>query len=286
VLRRPLLALAVLALVGGLAACGGGVRNALDPVAAAADKTAGAGGVKVAMDLELALAGQTGSIQGRGSFDRQEGELTFDLSHMLGGSQGGLPAGMGNQVKMVYKTEDGHPVVYVNLPFLASMLPGGQSWMKADVERLSKVLGVGTGNMLGGSSQNPADTLELLRAAGDVQKVGSEEIDGTQTTHYRATVDLEQAAEKKGVPPELVQRYRAAGMPAQFPVDVWIGDGDGLVRRMQLDYDMTVQGQSGSLELTMTMHDWGTDVSVDAPPASDVFDATELAANAGKLNKS
>jgi hypothetical protein len=65
-------------------------------------------------------------------------------------------------------------------------------------------------------------------------------------------------------------------------VDVWIGDDDGLVRQIRMSYDAGQNGQQGSVLLTMTMTDWGTDVSVDAPPDDQVFDATELAATFGK----
>jgi hypothetical protein len=66
------------------------------------------------------------------------------------------------------------------------------------------------------------------------------------------------------------------------PVDVWIGKDDGLVRRLQISYDLTESGRSVSTQLTLDLSDWGTDVSVQAPPADQVFDATDLATNANK----
>jgi hypothetical protein len=44
-----------------------------------------------------------------------------------------------------------------------------------------------------------------------------------------------------------------------------------------MSYDQTVTGVTTSTSMTMNMSDYGTDVNISAPPADQVFDATELA---------
>lgn len=278
-LRRILFACVLAASVATLTACGGGVRSALDPVAEAASKSTNAGGVKVSMKVTFSSGSQAGTITAEGAFDEDAGELTFDLSSLGPGSPQAAALG---EMKMIYVKEDGHTIVYVGMPFLASMLPDGKTWLKADVERLAKLTGLDPNQLLGSSTQNPADTLALLRATGTVEKAGADVIDGTAVTLYHATVDLVKAAELKGVSQSTLDRLSAAGVSTQLPVDVWIGDDDGLVRQIRMSYDAGQNGQQGSVLLTMTMTDWGTDVSVDAPPDDQVFDATELAATFGK----
>jgi hypothetical protein len=281
VVRRTLVALAALALAVGLAACGG-VATTLDPVADAASKSADAGSVRVSIDASFAAGGVSGAIAAKGVFDKDNGELTIDASDLLGQlNLPGAPAGLG-EVKVLSVKEDGHSVVYVNVPALASVLPGGATWIKADVEKAASLAGSDFGQLLGLSGQGPAQTLELLRGAGTVVKVGSDSIDGANVTHYRATVDLKQALEQQGVPAATVQALIATGASTELPIDVWIGDGDGLVHRIQLAYDATVNGQRVSAQLSMTMSDWGTDVSIDVPADDQVFDATALAAKLGK----
>ena len=60
--------------------------------------------------------------------------------------------------------------------------------------------------ILGATGQSPADALALLRKVGSVTEVGTETIDGAQTTHYRATVDVAEALENAGAPAEAARR--------------------------------------------------------------------------------
>jgi hypothetical protein len=230
VLRKPLAACLVAVVVASLTACGGGVRNTLDPVAEAASKSADAGGVRVSMKATFTAGGQSGGLTAEGVFDKDEGELVFDFSDLL---QGTPQAEAMSEMRMLYTKEDGHTILYVGLPELATMLPGGKSWLKADLDEAAKVLGQNFGGF-GQSTQNPADTLELLRAVGQVEKAGSDVIDGTPVTLYHAIIDLQKAAAEKGVPEATVQRLLDSGVNTRIPVDVWIGDDDGLVRQIKM----------------------------------------------------
>jgi hypothetical protein len=281
VLRRSLLALGALALALGLVACGG-VARTLDPVAEAASKSADAGSVRVTIDASFAAGGVSGAIQARGVFDESKGELTLDASDLLGQLNiPGAPAEIG-EVKVLSVEEDGHQVVYVKLPAISGLVPGGKTWIKANVEEAASTAGGDLGQLLGLSGQSPAKTLELLRGAGAVVEVGPDTIDGTAVTHYRATVDLVDALEQEGIPPEAMQALVASGMSTKLPIDVWIGADDGLVHKIEVAYDATVKGESISAKLTMTMSDWGTDVTIDVPPDDQVFDVTALAGAFGK----
>jgi hypothetical protein len=164
------------------------------------------------------------------------------------------------------------------------VLPGGKTWIKADVEDAMTSLGASGSakDLFGASSQSPAETLKLLGKLGSVTEVGTETLDGAQTTHYRATVDIAEALESAGAPPEAAAAVRASGLATKVPVDVWIGVDDGYVHRVTVSYGATVQGQSVSGEMTMTMSDWGTDVSIDVPSDDEVFDATALLGVLGK----
>jgi hypothetical protein len=279
VLRRILSACILAAVVATLTACGGGVKSTLDPVAEAASKSTSAGGVKVSIKATFSSGTQSGGMTAEGVFDEDAGELTFDLSGLMPGS---TQAGALGEMRMIYVEEDGHTILYVGMPFLANVLPDGKTWIKADLDRAAKLMGLDLNQLLGQSTQNPADTLQLLRAAGTVEKAGADVIDGTPVTLYHATVDLVKAAQLKGVSQSTLDRLTAAGVSTQLPVDVWIGDDDGLVRQIRMAYETTANGQAASMLLTMTMSDWGTDVSVTTPSDDEVFDATELAAIAGK----
>src|SRR5581483_2657069 len=102
-------------------------------------------------------------------------------------------------------------------------------------------------DQLVGSSQSPAQTLGLLRSSGHFTAVGGENVDGVETTHYRGSVDLA-----------------------------------GLVRRIVERYERTVGGSSSSMEITIDLGNYGTEVEVSAPPSDEVFDVTELASKAAQ----
>ena len=121
--------------------------------------------------------------------------------------------------------------------------------------------------------------LTLLRANGSVETVGKETVDGVSTTHYRATIDLAKAAANFGsTGQEALSHLLAHGAPSSIPVDVWIGD-DGLVHKLTIDQS----ADGGHVGLTLEISDYGTPVTVTAPPAGDTLDATSLVGMIGSL---
>jgi hypothetical protein len=274
-MRRLLHALLLAGLAASLAACGSAVKNAVDPVAAAATKSQTAGGFKTSVSVTLAAGGKQFTITGHGAFGAHEGEMEMDMGGLLG--QAGAPAGTDSTMKAVYVTEDGDPVMYLKFGLLTSLMPGGKPWMRLDLQKAGKAAGVDLGGLLGGGSQNATDSLALLRHAGDFSSVGSETVGGVETTHYRGTIDLEKAAESGGASADTIKRLLESGPPTQYPADVWIDDS-GLIRRLTTSYDESLGGKTMSMSMTMDMSDYGAAVDVSAPPANQVFDVTEMAA--------
>jgi hypothetical protein len=226
------------------------------------------------LDASFSGAGQSGSLSADGEFDGDQGEVTLNVGDLLGTT--GLSGG--DQLKLIVTKDGDHPVVYLRLPELATLLPGGKEWTKLDLEEAMSTLGVGGSakDLFGAAGQSPADALKLLERVGNVTEVGRETIDGAETTHYRATVDVEEALKSAGAPPEAIAAVQRAGIDTNVPVDVWIGVDDGYVHRLHLSYGTDVAGQKVGGELTMTLSDWGADVNVDVPSDDQVLDATKL----------
>jgi hypothetical protein len=283
VVRRSLLALAALGIVLGLVACGG-VTDPLNPLALSAQKSASAGGVKMRLDAKFSFNGRSSSLSADGAFDGDQGELTLHTADLLGGrgfSLGDLKGILSMaDLKVITTKQDGKPVLYLQAP---GLIPGGKPWIKLDVEQALAALGAAgkAQGLLGVTGQSPADALKLLEQVGSVAEVGTETIDGAETTHYHATVDVAEALANAGAPAEALAAVKASGVATKVPVDVWIGTDDGYVHRMHVSYGSDVNGQSFSGELTMTLSDWGTDVSVDVPDDSEVLDVTALLAGFG-----
>src|SRR5262249_60234302 len=173
-----------------LTACG--VRNSVDPVASAATKSEQAGGYKVAMTVTTSTGGaQQIAMTGRGTFGQDEGELEVTLAGLMGSVLGGLSGGSGTDatMKAVYPPEDGDPVVYMNLGFLSSFLPGGKPWVRLDIAKAGKTAGVDVSQLLGGAGQNPSDWLGLLGSPGGFSEAGRETLQGVETTRVHGTLD-------------------------------------------------------------------------------------------------
>jgi hypothetical protein len=272
-IRRALLVLAVTGLAVGLTACG--VSNSIDPVAAAATKSQSAGGFKTSLKLSMTANGRRLTMTGHGTFGDKQGELDLDMPDLLG--QLGAPSGMDMTMKALYLTEDGDPVMYMQLGLLAGQLPGGKTWVRIDLAKAGKAAGIDLGQLMGGAGQNPSDWLALLRANGEFSEVGHEAVGGADTTHYHGTVDLQKAAGGDGPAAPAIKRLLDLGAPTTYPLDVWVDDA-GYIRQFELSYDETLSGNTVSMSMTMSMSDYGTAVDVSAPPADQVFDATNLAA--------
>jgi hypothetical protein len=208
-----------------------------------------------------------------GTFAPHEGEMDLDLSDLM--AQAGA-TGVDGVVKAVYLTENGDPVMYLKLGFLSGLMPGGKPWMRVDLAKVGKAAGIDFNQLLGGAGQNPADSLQLLRGVGDFSEVGTEHVDGVDTTHYHGTIDLAKAAAARGISSDIVKRLLDLGAPSQYPADVWVDDA-GYVRRFASTFDETVAGKTVSASMAIDMSDYGTTVDVSAPPADQVFDATDLA---------
>jgi hypothetical protein len=134
---------------------------------------------------------------------------------------------------------------------------------------------------------DPIKMLEFLKGSGGkVEKKGTETIRGTQTTHYRGTVDLVKAMKDSAGPDQAdaADLLKLFFKDTEVPVDLWV-DSEGRPARfaMEITFDLSAfaklfSGDTGKKpdEMKMTMKiteefwDWGTPVKIEVPAAKDV----------------
>jgi len=111
--------------------------------------------------------------------------------------------------------------------------------------------------------------------------VGTDEIRGVETSHYKATIDI--AKLEKLVPAaqrdslgSVAQSAKQAGL-AEIPLEIWI-DSDQRVRKLSLDVDAKQPGTSATLKasLVVEVYDYGKALQLELPPADQVADAATL----------
>ncbi len=289
--RAAGLATALAALL--LAACGGGGSSASEApdgggavLASAAEATREAGSSRVAFtlttDLPAEVAQDPVTFTGEGEFDytSRSGRVAYDFSDLLAtfGQTSSEP------VEMRFLDN----VFYMKFPLLAAFLPGAKEWIEFDLESLGEDAGIDLSQLQQLGQSDPSQALDYLRATGQVEEVGTEQVDGVETTHYTGTIRLDAVAEQvpadqRDAVREAIEKLQQSGLE-EIPVDVWV-DGDDLVRKMSMTYTakVPVEGETKDASSTVTMEfsDYGVEVDVQPPPADQVTSLAELTALSG-----
>jgi hypothetical protein len=269
ILALPLMLLAAVPLLAGCSAD----SISAEGIAQAAATTSAKGGAKLSLRATVTVPGGPPiTMIGSGVLDPQRKVGRIHMSFAG-------PAGVGGamQQEMIV---DGF-TMYMRVPSLGAGLGSGKKWLKFDVAKAGKALGIDVSQM-GSFGQDPSQSLQMLKAvAGDVKTVGEEDVRGVSTTHYSATIDLAKypatvpATARAAVRRSVDQIARLTGTRT-IPVDVWV-DGDDVVRRFSQTLKMTVAGSVMQTKQTMELYDFGTKVHVQAPPKSEVQDLSDLA---------
>ncbi|GGO53300.1 MULTISPECIES: DUF6612 family protein [Streptomyces] len=149
----------------------------------------------------------------------------------------------------------------------------GKSWIKFPAEGLGKNKPGGT-SLSAQADNNPADQSTLLTGSDDLKKVGTEKVEGVETTRYTGTVTMdrlrelmkdEDAATKKRREKSFKQ-YEDMGVE-KLTMDMWI-DGEDHTKQFRA----RGKGDKGPLDMTITFIDYNKPVTIKAPPASQVMD--------------
>jgi hypothetical protein len=280
---RALAAAAAVCVVAVLSACGGGSGSVSpDSVANAATKTSNVKSYRVstATSLKLPSTSRKVTFLGTGVYDPggRRGRLELDLSQLnqvLGPT--GSPYNFGH-IQMIMAGSD----LYMRIPFLKQVEPSIRPWIKIDLNHASQAAGFDFSSFLQfGQGGDPTQTLQYLRGAGKVKKVGSEDVRGVKTTHYRATVDLRRVAAKapakdRAALRRATQRLIALTGEKTLPVEIWVDD-HGLVRRESYREKLAIQNSSTELASSMELYDFGAPVVAPVPSKSLVTDLSGLA---------
>lgn len=125
---------------------------------------------------------------------------------------------------------------------------------------------------MGPNRNTPTSMVEALRGAGvDVTDLGTEQVGGVDTTHYRATIDPAKAAEQ--LPADKRDEFRKGLQSADaqpIPFDIWV-DGQDRVRRIEATF--SGGAEPGTATITAEFGGYGEPQQIEIPPADQVQDA-------------
>ncbi|MBA3743456.1 hypothetical protein [Sporichthya sp.] len=264
--------------VCGMAGCNGSDEAAtevdgLTPVAAIAKVADTASNDSAAYTFEMTGSGV--SVKGSGAYrggEHPAARMAFDSMKMLGFS---IPAG--TEFRLV------DDVMYLKSS-KGGLIPGvgDGGWVKLPMDEVK-----GEGNSFGGldpTMANPVDQLKKMLDTDDVTKVGTETVDGVETTHYRATIDSAgtgTVTEKKTsthsnelsrqLEEQLENSIRdSLGVSEPVTVDAWV-DGEYHARKLAMTLPFL-----GEVKMTMKFTDFGSDVEVEAPADAKAMDLGDM----------
>lgn len=154
----------------------------------------------------------------------------------------------------------------------------GKSWMKFDMAALGADA---ESNELGAprqAEQDPATESTFLAGAKDVKKVGTEKIDGVETTRYSGTItldDLRDSLKKKDAKAaeageKSLKKYEKMGAES-LTMDIWV-DGEDHTKQFR----MRGETPQGPLDMTTKFLDVNKPVTIEAPPAEETADLAEM----------
>ena len=267
----------LLALALALASCGDGGNSSQGTLADAADRTLDTRTAALSVDATVEVDGLPSArirMDGDGQMDLERNLVQLELEAVVPEED--------ERIEMEEVMTGNGSVVYLRSPRFLEDLPDGKEWVKLDLVKASKELGVDSTALPQASQNDPAEMLRFLRAVGRVRQVGWENLDGIATNHYKANVDVRRYLEvvpagRRADARRSVRRLiDLMGGTSTIPMEVWVDESD-LVRRIAMDMRTTVPGGSSMrMRFDMRLFDFGSDVDIEVPDKDETIDYGEL----------
>lgn len=221
------------------------------------------------------------TASGNGIVDLRDRSTSMSLAINLGSDPRAIQV-LGSSTMRMQMITDG-AVLYFKLPaaVTAALPMSAKQWLKLDVTKLKGFPGLSS---LGSSPtmQDPSHMLQSLEAeSSNVLTEGKQYLDGSETTHYRAYLDLGQLAghlspAQQAAAQQAISILEQATKSQGLPVDVWV-DPAGFVRRVAMTIDLSLPNNASMQEtLTADLSDYGPQPRPAAPPPDQVQDIGAL----------
>jgi hypothetical protein len=145
----------------------------------------------------------------------------------------------------------------------------GKPWVKVDVNKVGQQAGFDAKGLIDQIRRiNPAEQTKMFTGSKDARRVGTEKVEGVETTHYTGTVTVRDALSRL----DAQTRERARqwlpehASDEKIAFDLWT-DEDQLPRKL-VTKDAGEGAKAGTL--TVLYSAYGESFSVNPPPADQV----------------
>jgi hypothetical protein len=241
---------------------GGNGSEADTAVVSAVDTAIAGGSANLTATSSIVAAGQTVTVTGTGSIDFTNSAVSLNLTANAAGQQINEQA--------VYLSG----VVYEQLPEIAQVAPG-KSWVSLDLSSLTQAAGQG-GTDLGG---NPLAMLHVLALQGNTVTDGGVTTLGGQSVHeYDVSLNpavIQKELDSANFPPWLKQAVSQVTVHGGSE-KVYIDDAGQLAGSSYVVEETAGAAGTVSVSESLRFSDYGTPVSISAPPADEVIPFSQL----------
>ncbi len=225
------------------------------------------------------------SLHGSGAVDFTTGRSrsNIDLSGALKVPLAERPAPQAGPPDMSWETISADGAVYLRAPMLVDLLGIETPWVRIDPssDLLEAADGFAPLSQLAGSDSGAPLALLAGLEPESVTDLGAEDVQGTATSHLRATVDLLAAAgavpggDLSDAQRQALERF-ADGLGArQLTVDVFL-DRAGRVRRLVYEHALAPEAGGGSQRVELGYGDFGVPVDITVPPEDQVSELDQV----------
>ncbi|GAA0549006.1 hypothetical protein [Actinomadura livida] len=253
-----------------LSGCGGGGTGTTEnmqlsagqALLKASEKTGEADTFKADLTVTGTGQGGSGEIRANGQFQLRP---TLQFSAKLDEFSRGGKSVPGAQGQALFTGD----VLYAKVPQLAKFVSGGKPWLKIDVDRASQHTGFDIQGLIGQVEKvDPAEQTKMFTGSKDARRVGTEKVDGVETTHYTGTVTVQDALNRLDAESREKVRKWLPAEDAQHKInfDLWT-DAENLPRKL-VSKMSGEQGETGTV--TVLYSDYGESFKVNPPPSDQV----------------
>lgn len=214
---------------------GGGVDDVLARMAAASAQVKT---YAMEMTMDMAVMGKEATITMAGQVDESDKsnvKMAMDMEF----------AGM----KMKMLQVDGE--MYMKLDATGDM------WMKVPEDQMSQYETTTDSTDVVAKLQEVRDSIKMI------ESLGTETVDGVQTTHHRISIDGSALSKLTGADGEIDADA--------FVYDIWLDDAD-LVRQVSMDLDTKIEGETVPFRVDGRMSRYNEPVDIKAPPKNQIMD--------------
>lgn len=148
-------------------------------------------------------------------------------------------------------------VMYIESSLVGS--PDGKKWIKVDLSDPNSLFG-----QLG-KTLDPTTMFKAMSSPKELEVLGSEEIAGVETNQYRVVMDTAEFTKALDMPQEMM-----GSMPEEIATLMWV-DADNRPHKFTQEIEIPgPEGKPVATKVEGTYSDFGVDVDIEVPPASEV----------------